>query len=58
MKDIIIDAECQLDSFTFRLNPGTRIKMKEKHSGICPASSVFVSYEISSERHMHNLKSK
>jgi len=45
MRDIIIDVGQQLDGFTFRLNPRTRINMKEKRSGVCPASSVFVSYD-------------
>lgn len=45
MKDIIIDVGQQLDGFTFRVNPRSRIKMNEEFPGISPASGVFVSYE-------------
>jgi len=50
MKDIIIDVGKQLDGFTFRLNPVSRIKLKERFPGISPVSSVFVSYDTYEEK--------
>ncbi len=45
MKDIVIDVGRQLDGFTFRLNPESRIKMREEFPDMSPASGVFISYE-------------
>jgi len=51
MENLIIDVGKQLDGFTFRLNPKSRIKLKERFPGICPISSVFVSYDTYEEKH-------
>jgi hypothetical protein len=45
MENVIIDAGKQLDGFTFRLNPKSRIKLGEKFPETRPVSSIFVSYD-------------
>ncbi|MDM8526229.1 hypothetical protein QUF80_22865 [Desulfococcaceae bacterium HSG8] len=50
MEYLIIDVGKQLDGFTFRLNPGSRIKLEERFPGTRPVSSVFVSYDTYEEK--------
>ncbi len=50
MEHLIIDVGKQLDGFTFRLNPLTEIKLKEKFPDTQPVSSVFVSYDTYEEK--------
>ncbi len=50
MEYLIIDVGKQLDGFTFRLNPLSETKLKEKFPDIQPVSSVFVSYDTYEEK--------
>ena len=50
MGNLIIDVGKQLDGFTFRLNPKSRIKLEERFPEIRPVSSVFVSYDTDEEK--------
>jgi hypothetical protein len=50
MENVIIDVGKQLDGFTFRLNPKSRIKLNEKFPETRPVSSVFVSYDTYEEK--------
>jgi hypothetical protein len=50
MENVIIDAGKQLDGFTFRLNPKSRIKLNEKFPETRPVSSIFVSYDTYEEK--------
>ncbi len=50
MEHLIIDVGKQLDGFTFRLNPVSEVRLKEKFPDIRPVSSVFVSYDTYEEK--------